>query len=205
MYAKNFHQALFKRRACSPGQDFITLADQSDKNMSSTIIRKVSPEELEELQKISRETFYQTFAAVNSEENMKRYLEENLSLERLASELKNENSEFYFAINTGRITGYLKINLGEAQTEQHDPSAMEIERIYVLSEFYGKETGWLLLEKALSRAREIHAPYIWLGVWEKNYRALSFYRKNGFTEFGKHLFRLGNEDQTDLLMRRTIE
>lgn len=169
--------------------------------MNNTSIRKVNPDELEELQQISRETFFQTFAAVNSEENMRRYLEENLSLERLGSELQNEHSEFYFALNTGRITGYLKINYGDAQTEQYDPRAMEIERIYVLSEFYGKETGRILLEKALERAGELHAPFIWLGVWEKNYRALRFYRKHGFTQFGTHPFRLGNEDQTDLVMR----
>lgn len=193
--------AFFEVRPVFPGLDFIRLADQSDKNMSSTTIRKVKPEELEELQKISRETFFQTFAAVNSEENMKQYLEENLSLERLSSELQNEHSEFYFAINTGRITGYLKINFGDAQTEQHDPGAAEIERIYVLSEYYGKETGRMLLEKALERAGELHAPFIWLGVWEKNFRALSFYKKHGFTQFGTHPFRLGNEEQTDLLMR----
>ncbi|QOJ30583.1 MAG: GNAT family N-acetyltransferase [Ignavibacteriales bacterium] len=172
--------------------------------MSSTTIRKVSPGELEELQKISRETFIQTFAAVNSEENMKQYLEENLSQKRLASELKNPNSEFYFALDTGKITGYLKINLGPAQTEQHDPGAVEIERIYALSEYYGKETGRMLLDKALQRAKELHAPSVWLGVWEKNYRALSFYRKNGFTEFGTHPFRLGNDEQTDLLMRKNL-
>lgn len=172
--------------------------------MSSTTIRKVRPGEFEELQKISRETFIQTFAAVNSEKNMNQYLEVNLSLERLASELQNPNSEFYFALNTGKITGYLKINLGAAQTEQHDPGAVEIERIYVLSEYYGKETGRMLLDKALQRAEELHAPSVWLGVWEKNYRALSFYRKNGFTEFSTHPFRLGNDEQTDLLMRKNL-
>lgn len=169
--------------------------------MNNTSIRKVNREELAELQKISRETFFQTFAEVNSEENMRRYLEENLSLERLSSELRNNNSEFYFAITNDTITGYLKINFGDAQTEPHNPDAMEIERIYVLKEFYGKETGRMLFEKALERAKELHAPYIWLGVWEKNFRALSFYRKHGFTQFGTHPFRLGNEEQTDLVMR----
>ncbi|GMU85160.1 MAG: hypothetical protein AMXMBFR48_04020 [Ignavibacteriales bacterium] len=136
---------------------------------------------------------------------MKRYLEENLSHEQLASELRNEQSEFYFAITNDIITGYLKINFGNAQTEPHNPDAMEIERIYVLKEFYGKETGRMLFEKALERAKELRAPYIWLGVWEKNYRALSFYRKHGFTQFGNHPFRLGAEEQTDLVMRLTLE
>lgn len=173
--------------------------------MNYTTIRRVSPDELSELQIISRQTFSETFAAVNSEENMKRYLEENLSLERLSSELQNQQSEFYFAITNDIITGYLKINFGNAQTEPHNPDAMEIERIYVLREFYGKETGRMLFEKAFERAKELRAPYIWLGVWEKNYRALSFYRKHGFTQFGTHSFRLGEEEQTDLVMRLTLE
>ncbi|MFC3157622.1 GNAT family N-acetyltransferase [Chryseobacterium arachidis] len=47
--------------------------------------------------------------------------------------------------------------------------------------------------------------YLWLGVWEENLRAVNFYKKNGFIEFDKHIFRLGNDEQTDLMMQKILE
>lgn len=103
------------------------------------------------------------------------------------------------------VIGYLKLNSGQSQTELQDNEALEIERIYVLKDFHGKKVGQALYQKAIQVARQVKAPYVWLGVWEKNTRALGFYRQNGFAEFDKHIFRLGNEEQTDLLMKLILK
>ena len=95
----------------------------------------------------------------------------------------------------------MKLNTGQAQTELSDQAGLEIERIYVLKEFHGKKIGQILYDKALQTAIETAAEYIWLGVWEQNARAISFYKKNRFREFGKHIFRLGSDDQTDIMMK----
>ncbi len=153
------------------------------------------------LQRIGRQTFQETFADVNTEEDMKQYLEESFSPEKLTSELTNSNAEFYLATFGQDVVGYLKVNFGEAQTELKDGNAVEIERIYVSKAFHGKKVGQLLYDKALNIAHERKADYVWLGVWEKNLRAIAFYQKNGFVEFGQHLFRLGDDEQTDLMMR----
>lgn len=168
-------------------------------------IRKISISDLEPLQKISVQTFSETFSNVNSEEDMAKYLAGNLSLQKLESELKNPNSEFYFAENGNQVAGYLKLNLGNAQTENQDQTAVEIERIYVLKEYLGQKVGQVLFEKALEIARQRDASYIWLGVWEENHRALRFYEKNGFEVFGKHDFVLGNDKQTDLMMKLNLK
>ena len=97
--------------------------------------------------------------------------------------------------------GYLKLNFGDSQTELKDQKALEIERIYVLKEFHGKKVGQLLFEKALKIAEEKKVDYVWLGVWEENLRAINFYKKNGFEEFDKHIFKLGNDEQTDIMMK----
>lgn len=86
-------------------------------SIDSVFIQKITLNEVEALQAISRLTFYETFAAVNTEENMFRYLEKHLSLERLSEELSNPNSEFYFAFCENEVIGYLKINCELAQTE----------------------------------------------------------------------------------------
>ena len=164
-------------------------------------IKKISLNELHQLQKIGRQTFYETFSEVNSEENMKDYLEKGFSSEKLTAELTDSNSEFYFATLNDEVIGYLKINFGTSQTELKDDKALEIERIYVSKEFHGKKVGQLLYDKAIEIAKQKNSDYVWLGVWEENLRALSFYRKNGFVEFDKHLFKLGDDEQTDLMMK----
>ncbi len=173
--------------------------------MESIIIKRVSPNDINELQKISKQTFEETFSAGNTEENMTKYLDEVFSLDKLTSELNNINSEFYFAISDNNIIGYLKLNFGQSQTELKDNKALEIERIYVLKDYHGKSAGQLLYEKVLKTAKQLNVNYIWLGVWEENPRAISFYKKNGFIEFNKHIFVLGNDEQTDIMMKLQLE
>jgi ribosomal protein S18 acetylase RimI-like enzyme len=169
--------------------------------MTQVKIRKITTKDLDELQKISRQTFNETFAAVNSAENMEKYLEIELSAAKLLSELANPDSAFYFAEYDNQVIGYLKLNFGKAQTELKDGKALEIERIYVLAAYQGKQIGQLLYQQAIQAAKKINAEYVWLGVWEENTKAINFYVKNGFVEFDKHIFYLGDDAQTDIMMK----
>ena len=167
-------------------------------------INRVTLSDLDQLQKIGRQTFIETFSADNTDENMNQYLEQGFSSEKLTAELNNEGSEFYFAELSGKVIGYLKLNVGQSQTEIKDDEALEIERIYVLQEYHGKKVGQVLYEKAIQVSRQKGAQYVWLGVWEENPRAIGFYKKNGFTEFDKHVFKLGDEEQTDIMMKKVL-
>ena len=173
--------------------------------MSNIQIQKISLTEIDQLQKIGRQTFKETFSESNSEENMKNYLEEGFSKEKLTVELNDKNSEFYFAKLEEEVIGYLKVNFGDSQTELKDSKALEIERIYVSKEFHGKSVGQLLYDKAIEVAKQKGSEYVWLGVWEENPRAISFYKKNGFVEFDKHIFKLGDDEQTDIMMKLKLE
>ncbi|WEK71177.1 MAG: GNAT family N-acetyltransferase [Candidatus Chryseobacterium colombiense] len=173
--------------------------------MNDIVIKKVNLNDLEQLQEIGRKTFSETFSSSNTEGNMKKYLEEGFSIEKLTNELDNENSRFYFALSETKVIGYLKVNFGASQTELKDKNALEIERIYVLKEFHGKNAGQILYEKAVDVARRIHSDYVWLGVWEENHRAIAFYQKNGFVAFDKHIFKLGEDEQTDIMMKLKLK
>ncbi len=173
--------------------------------METIKTKKISIEDLEKLQEIGRQTFKEAFSEFNSEENLNAYLEDGFSKEKLAAELEDKNSEFYFALLNDKVIGYLKVNTGDSQTDLKDPNALEIERIYVLKAYLGKGIGQVLYDKAIERAKQQNAAYVWLGVWEENPRAISFYKKNGFTAFDKHLFRLGDDEQTDILMKLKLE
>ncbi len=168
-------------------------------------IRNVNIQDIEKLKGIGERTFTETFSSDNSEENITEYLDNGFSTEKLKTELIDKNAEFYFAELKGRVIGYLKVNSGQSQTEIKDKNYLEIERIYVLKEYHGKKVGQLLYEKAIKIAKSKNAEYVWLGVWEKNPRAIRFYEKNGFVAFDKHIFKLGNDKQTDIMMKLKID
>ncbi len=164
-------------------------------------IRLVSVKEVAELKALARTAFAQTFTDHNQPENVEKYLDESFTIEKLTEELNNKNSQFFFALVDNIPVGFLKVNIGDAQTELKDGDGMELQRIYVLQDYHGKSVGQALFEKAKSLAIEGGYPYLWLGVWEENHRALNFYRKNGFVPFDKHIFKMGNEEQTDWMMK----
>ena len=172
--------------------------------MKNIKIRRITINDIDQLMEIGKLTFIETFSSQNSEQNLKEYLENGFSTEKLKTELTNKDSEFYFAELDNRTIGYLKINFGQSQTEIKANNMIEIERIYVLKEFHGKKVGQVLFEKAIGIAKQKKVDYVWLSVWEENPRAIRFYEKNGFVEFDKHIFKLGNDRQTDKMMKLSL-
>ncbi|MBS7254073.1 GNAT family N-acetyltransferase [Flavobacterium branchiicola] len=172
--------------------------------MNTLKIKKATIDDVTKLQSIGRQTFSETFDDANDDENMILYLDKSFAIDKLTSELINPASYFYLAELNEQVIGYLKLNTGDAQTEKQENNTLEIERIYVAKEFHGKKVAQELYAQAIQTAEEIKASYIWLGVWEKNFRAVSFYTKNGFVQFDTHIFRLGNDEQTDLMMKKVL-
>ena len=168
-------------------------------------ISEVLPEDLLTLQEISRQTFQQSFAAMNTEENMKYFLEHHYSEEKLLSEILNPDSRFFFAKTKNTIVGYLKINRKGAQTVLPNDDGLEVERIYIDEAFKGQGVGRLFIDKTIESAIKFKAAYIWLGVWEHNRRAIHFYEKIGFIPYSSHIFKLGDDEQTDLLLKMKLK
>ena len=168
-------------------------------------IKKCSREDLQRLQDISIETFYDTFKDSNSPENMKAYLDKAFTSKQLETELSNPSSEFFFVYFNEELAGYLKVNRNEGQSEKMGDESLEVERIYIRSEFQRKGLGKILINKAIEIAVSQNKNKIWLGVWEKNENAIHFYKKMGFVESGAHSFFMGDEEQTDLIMAKTLE
>ncbi|NGP90273.1 GNAT family N-acetyltransferase [Fodinibius halophilus] len=160
--------------------------------------------DIELLSEVAKETFHETFADMNSSETMAAYLESAFNKEQLKKEISNPNSLFLFLYSNGELAGYLKVNENEAQTEFQDKDGLEIERIYLRKEFQGQGLGSTLLEKAISIANNRNKRYIWLGVWEHNEQAISFYEHKGFITIGSHSFLMGEEQQKDYIMRKEL-
>ncbi|MEH6947802.1 GNAT family N-acetyltransferase [Bacillus sp. JJ634] len=167
-------------------------------------IKKCTIEDLCILQEISYETFNETFKQQNSPENMKAYLERAFNLKQLEKELSNTSSEFFFVYFNDEVAGYLKVNINDAQSEEMSDELLEIERIYIKNKFQKHGLGKYLLNKAMEIAMERNKKKIWLGVWEKNENAIAFYKKMGFAQTGSHSFYMGDEEQMDFIMIKTL-
>ena len=163
-------------------------------------LKECSLADLEELRKISLETYYQTFRSMCSEEVMKNYLEEAFNTQKIEQELKNKNSKFYFLYSDNVLSGYLKINEGDAQHAFKFDTHMELERFYVKKDFQGAGLGRHLIKKAIQIAKKKSKECLWLSVWEKNEDAIEFYKKFGFEIIGEHEFRMSHEPQKDYIM-----
>ena len=173
--------------------------------MSETLhIVPVIEAELGELVQLSRSTFIDSFASMNTEEDLRQYLDDNLTLDNLIDEFSNPNTEFYFAKLGLETVGYLKLNTRPAQNELTDENCLELERMYIKKEYQGNNFGASLLSFVLQEAHIQELEFIWLGVWEKNLGARLFYQRHGFEQFSSHEFKLGNDIQTDYLLKKEL-
>ncbi|MEC3556585.1 GNAT family N-acetyltransferase [Bacillus thuringiensis] len=170
----------------------------------TTHIEKCTLEDIHRLQDISYETFNETFKHQNSTESMNHYLEKAFNLKQLEKELSNISSQFFFVYFNDEIAGYLKVNIDDAQSEEMGNESLEVERIYIKSSFQKHGLGKYLLNNAIEIAIEHNKKNIWLGVWEKNENAIAFYKKLGFVQAGSHSFYMGDDEQVDLIMIKTL-
>ncbi|AZO94898.1 GNAT family N-acetyltransferase [Halocella sp. SP3-1] len=167
-------------------------------------LRACNIEDLDDLRELSIRTYSETFGAMNTEANMKEYLDRAFNRDVLSEELMNGDSKFFFLYIDNKLAGYLKLNEYMAQTDINDSESIELERIYVKKEFQGSGCGSFLIEKAIDLALESRKKYIWLGVWENNAKALGFYKRNGFYQFDQHSFVMGDDEQTDYVLRKDL-
>lgn len=167
-------------------------------------IRECTMDDLIILREISYKTYNDTFKDANTPSDMEDYLEKAFNVSKIRDELLNTSSQLYLLYADEELAGYLKLNESTSQTDICDQQSIEVERIYVSKEFHGKALGSSLLNKAIEVAMERKKMYIWLGVWEKNDKALQFYKRNGFYLIGQHSFFMGKDEQTDFIMRKNL-
>jgi ribosomal protein S18 acetylase RimI-like enzyme len=167
-------------------------------------LRTATKEDAELIADISRQTFYDTFAADNSAEDMQKFLSEQFTKGRLMLEVGAPENSFVLAYCNDKVAGYAKLRDAKVPVALKNVPSLEIARLYVLQEFLGKGIGALLMKACLDAASEKQKGAVWLGVWEKNLRAIAFYNRWGFQKFGEWDFLLGNDLQRDWLMKKEI-
>ena len=170
----------------------------------NTYLKRCISEDFDVLRELSIRTYYETFAHLNTPEDMQAYLDEAFETNKFRNELEDCNCEFYFLFYNELLAGYLKLNEAPSQSDINDTDSLEIERIYITDEFQGAGLGSFMMKQAIEKAIAKNKKYVWLGVWEKNQKALNFYRRNGFYETSTHIFMMGEDAQTDFIMRKDL-
>lgn len=166
--------------------------------------KKCTLEDVLELQELSIQTYRETFEAHNTEENMKEYLDRAYETQCLKAEIADPNVNYLFLQKGSETVGYIRLNRAPSQSDINDEKSLEIQRIYVLKKFKGQGAGSVLMQRAIEEAQKLQKEYIWLGVWEKNEKALEFYNKKGFKNIGVHTFVMGDDAQSDYIMRLDV-
>ena len=166
------------------------------------LIRKADVKDAPLIADLSRETFYETFAEHNSKEDMQLFMDKQFTRKALMDEVGRPGNLFFLAYIGTEPAGYMRLCLEHARPEV--PESIEVARIYNLKKWIGKGVGKALMQHCIELARAMRKKSIWVGVWEKNQRAIDFYARWGFEKFGAHDFLLGTDLQTDWLMRKAL-
>ncbi|MCF6401585.1 GNAT family N-acetyltransferase [Chitinophaga filiformis] len=174
--------------------------------MPSHHIAPITPGQLDTLVQLEKQTFTETFNGTYTPEDLAAFLRDKKSREVLAEEMASPGALFFILWHQDAPAGFLKLNLHK-QPDSDGPlptPVMEVEKIYMLQQFQGLGLGKLLIEHSYRIAAENAITTIWLGVWEHNLKAIRFYQQQGFEKFGEHFFHIGNQVDTDWLMKKHL-
>jgi len=168
------------------------------------VINRAVESDAKTLADLGRSTFIETFAKDNRDADIQSYVNDTFGINQQRTEILDPNRIIEIAKAKGVAIGFLHLKIGKPHPSVKGSNPIEILRIYVDSKWHGKHVGAALMDKAIEIGRLGGFKTLWLGVWEKNLRAQSFYHKYGFKKTGSHLFRLGSDNQNDYIMELAI-
>lgn len=167
-------------------------------------IQQANPADSSLIARLSRQTFLETFAAQNTPENVEIFLSKQFSVIMLEEEVLDMTNIFFLAYKGDQPVGYAKMREGKKLEALGGVPAIEIARIYAVKEAIGTGVGKALMLQCIQTAKNLEKKILWLGVWERNFPGILFYERWGFEKFGTHIFMLGDDPQTDWLMKKEL-
>ena len=172
--------------------------------MNDIVIRTATSQDADLVATLSRQTFYDTFARHNTTEDMNKFMNEQFTHQKLMEEVGAPGNHFLLAYDNKDVVGYARLRDSANPVQLGNVRAIEIARIYAVQHQIGKGVGRALMEQCIQFAKDADYEVIWLGVWEKNQKAIDFYTRWGFEKMGEHDFVLGTDVQTDWLMKKVL-
>jgi diamine N-acetyltransferase len=168
-------------------------------------LRPARLDDLARVRKLGIETFVETFAEFNTAENMETFLNEAYRPEALEKEWREAGSICFLAWEGDDLAGFTRLRLNDEVESLLGSNTIELQRLYVHPTHQGRKVGSALLKESIRYSQQMGYAWIWLGVWEKNFKAQKFYTQWGFEKFSEHVFQMGDDPQIDWLLRRSLE
>jgi diamine N-acetyltransferase len=165
------------------------------------VIRLALAEDMPFVKEVAIASYEHTFAEFNTRENMDAFYAENYTLEKFEKEYHEPNSVVYLACRNKEIIGFVRLRINPEVNQYLGNNTIELQRLYIHPQHQGMRAGAKLMEAALEHSIKGSFEWIWLGVWEKNFKAQQFYEKFGFIKFGEHVFQMGDDPQIDWLLK----
>ena len=164
-----------------------------------TIFRLARRSDATDLAKLAEATFRDTFSEQNTPENMDAHCQSSYG-----KEIQGQEYVTIVAESDGKLVAYAQLRCNSAPSCVSATCPGEIQRLYVDKDFHGKGLAHKLMNECLKSFEERNTDIVWLGVWEKNPRAIAFYKKFNFEEVGEHVFTLGSDPQRDIILVRSV-
>ncbi len=167
-------------------------------------LRYATLQDVTPLAAIASGTFYNTYAAYNTPEDIAQYMLQYFSPAHIQTEIEENNTTILLAIEKSEIVGYAKVIWGTRPGNENKEKALEIARLYAATNYIGTGIGKFLIQHCFEYAKNSGTQYIWLGVWHQNKKAIRFYEQFGFEIVGTYIFLLGKDEQQDYIMERKL-
>lgn len=168
------------------------------------VLRKAERADAGRLSRLAEQTFRDTFAATNTAGDMALHCRLHYSETIQAGEIARPDMATLLSEEDGQLLGFAQLRWGGAPDCVVAAAPGEIQRLYVDRGWHGKGVAQALMRACLAQMQARGSDVVWLGVWERNPRAIAFYRKFGFVEVGDHVFPLGSDPQRDIVMARPV-
>jgi ribosomal protein S18 acetylase RimI-like enzyme len=168
-------------------------------------IRPATVADAPALAELAARTFTDTFAADNRPEDLSAFLAQTYGVEQQTAELSDPETTTLLAEAGGAAIGFAQLRPGRVPDCVGGPAPLELQRFYVDRRWHGRGVAQQLMRAVLGVASDRGGRTLWLGVWERNVRAIAYYAKSGFVDVGSHPFQLGGDLQTDRIMVRPLE
>ena len=169
-------------------------------NDAGHIIRIASRRDAALLSQLGARAFREAFGRYIPPMDLHSYISATYSPARQMDELANSSMKYFIAELEGLAVGYAMLHAYEAIPIVTGENPVELKRIYLLHDFTGRGLGAALMCKCMEASRLCAHKSMWLQVWERNERAIAFYRKWGFECVGEISKELGKSVGRDLIM-----
>lgn len=173
--------------------------------LATFIIRQATPDDAPAVAAFAERTFVETFGADNTPKNLAAHVAKTFGVAQQSRELRDPSISTLLGESGRTLVAFAQLRRGQYPPCVTGPEPIELLRFYVDRPWHGQGIAQSLMRAVADSASQAGARTLWLGVWERNPRAIAFYAKCGFTDVGAQDFMVGSDRQTDRVMARSLQ